>query len=262
MKTLSKILGTQFQVWMKKDKDSDWQPTTSIGNDEKTMEHTGEKLKEVEGWHKVKVEPLGFQADLPGCETSQVEAAVEDLEKDFQVTWLKNPISFAQFEKICDYYENKFVKATLRWFDSASGQGQVRLSEGPLKDFSITVHGSAFGGDVNFGQNTAFEPKDGMAVLVRLMIDSTTLMVAEMKQASQSSVLAKLFPVVANTGTLLWFDKKDQNGIVKDESGNEWYIDVSVFSDKSWVPQRGDKISFEPNPKPGFKNGTKNVKKA
>lgn len=35
------------------------------------------------------------------------------------------------------------------------------------------------------------------------------------------------------TGTVLWFDLRDGNGIVKDAAGNEYYIDVSVMDDRA-----------------------------
>lgn len=114
-----------------------------------------------------------------------------DDELTFRVDWLKNPITEAQFDSISKFYTKQWRKGHIRWFDKSSGEGVVRMDEGPLKDFSITVHGSAFGGDVNFGQNTAFEPKEKMPVKVQLWVDTTYLMVEKMEQDKNATVEAR-----------------------------------------------------------------------
>lgn len=43
------------------------------------------------------------------------------------------------------------------------------------------------------------------------------------------------------TGTILWYDKRDGQGIVVDLDGNEYYIDESVMED---FVQSGDRVSF------------------
>lgn len=87
------------------------------------------------------------------------------------------------FDAVHKYYTNQWRKGHIRWFDKSSGEGMVRMDEGPLKDQSIFVHGSAFGGDVNFGQKTSFEVKEKMPVLVQLTVDTTYIQVAKLKPA-------------------------------------------------------------------------------
>lgn len=99
-----------------------------------------------------------------------------------KVDWIKEPLSEEDFKTLTDYYSNKFVAAKIRWFDEKSGEGFVRLSEGPLKGFSVFVHGSAFGGDQNFGQETAFKATDDLPVLVKLILDWNYIQVHRMKE--------------------------------------------------------------------------------
>lgn len=47
------------------------------------------------------------------------------------------------------------------------------------------------------------------------------------------------------TGVVIWFDKKDGNGIIRTEDKREWYTDTSV----SPVLERGQTVSFEENKK-------------
>lgn len=103
------------------------------------------------------------------------------LEK-FKADWIKEPLSEEDFKTLTDYYSNKFVAAKIRWFDEKSGEGFVRLSEGPLKGFSVFVHGSAFGGDKNFGQKTAFKAPNDLPVLVKLILDWNYIQVHRMKE--------------------------------------------------------------------------------
>lgn len=105
--------------------------------------------------------------------------------------WLKNKISEEDFNKIASYYSKKFVKAHVRWFDHKSGEGMVRLDEGPLKDFSVFVHGSAFGGDQNFGQDTDFEATINLPVLVKLFLDWNYLQVDKMTIDKADKEIAK-----------------------------------------------------------------------
>lgn len=103
-------------------------------------------------------------------------------DEDFKVDWLKNPISEKTFDEIASFYKD-FRKAKIRWFDVQSGEGMVRLEEGPLKGNSVFVHGSAFGGDHNFGRDTDFEPTKDLDVLVKVLVDTTYIQVEKMKQA-------------------------------------------------------------------------------
>lgn len=102
----------------------------------------------------------------------------------FKVPWLKEPITEKQFDEIADAYKD-FVPAKVRWFDEKGGEGTVRLSSGPLKDFTVKVHGSAFGGDINFGRDTDFEATKGLDVLVKLLVDTDYLQVDKMKKADK-----------------------------------------------------------------------------
>lgn len=61
-------------------------------------------------------------------------------------------------------------RAKVHWYDKLSGEGMVRLSEGPFANQSVYVHGTAFGGDV-FGQNTNFEVYNGQDVIAEIMYD-------------------------------------------------------------------------------------------
>lgn len=112
----------------------------------------------------------------------QAEDVSEAEVSDFQVKWLKEPISEKLFDEIADFYGD-FRKAKIRWFDEKSGEGMVRMDEGPLKGNSIFVHGSAFGGDVNFGQKTSFAPEKDLPVLVKVLVDPDYIQVKEMKKA-------------------------------------------------------------------------------
>lgn len=44
-------------------------------------------------------------------------------------------------------------------------------------------------------------------------------------------------------GTVLWFDTRDGNGIIKDADGNEFYTDISVIKDRAAL-KHGQRVSF------------------
>jgi len=123
----------------------------------------------------------------------------------FKVDWLKDPIPYSQFEQLVNFYK-PWRKGHVRWFDKSSGEGMIRLDEGPLKDASIYVHGSAFGGDVNFGQNTNFEAKENMPLLVKVWVDPNYLMISKMKavstQKNPKSEVSDLLIVLNSTNDL------------------------------------------------------------
>lgn len=49
-------------------------------------------------------------------------------------------------------------------------------------------------------------------------------------------------------GKVLWWSEKDQNGIIVDPNGNEFYFDRSVLKLKSkQIPQRHMLVTFEYN---------------
>lgn len=49
-------------------------------------------------------------------------------------------------------------------------------------------------------------------------------------------------------GKILWWDQKDQNGIIVDANGNEFYFDISVIEGrKSSMLKRGTVVQFQVN---------------
>lgn len=50
--------------------------------------------------------------------------------------------------------------------------------------------------------------------------------------------------VHAKQGKVLWWDKRDGDGIVTDEAGNEHYIDTSVLIDLTYLDS-GDLVTFK-----------------
>lgn len=50
-------------------------------------------------------------------------------------------------------------------------------------------------------------------------------------------------------GKVLWWDRKDLNGIIVDASGNEYYFDISVVEGKRTVSFKpGQILKFQINP--------------
>jgi cold shock CspA family protein len=48
------------------------------------------------------------------------------------------------------------------------------------------------------------------------------------------------------TGTILWWDTRDGNGIIRDAEGNEYYTDNSVTNGVTDF-KSGQTVSFEPD---------------
>ena len=48
-------------------------------------------------------------------------------------------------------------------------------------------------------------------------------------------------------GKILWWDKKDENGIIVDAQGNEYYFDVSVIDGRKSSPKQGTLVIFKIN---------------
>jgi hypothetical protein len=48
-----------------------------------------------------------------------------------------------------------------------------------------------------------------------------------------------------NTGTVLWWNNRDQNGIIIDETGNEHYFDKSTWKGHI-TPMRKQLLKFSP----------------
>ncbi|OQW48547.1 MAG: hypothetical protein A4S09_13680 [Proteobacteria bacterium SG_bin7] len=48
-------------------------------------------------------------------------------------------------------------------------------------------------------------------------------------------------------GKILWWDQKDQNGIIVDANGNEFYFDISVIENKRSSPKTGAVVQFQKN---------------
>ena len=48
-------------------------------------------------------------------------------------------------------------------------------------------------------------------------------------------------------GKVLWWDQGDQNGIIVDGSGNEFYFDISVIENLKLDPKPGSIVQFQVN---------------
>ena len=48
-------------------------------------------------------------------------------------------------------------------------------------------------------------------------------------------------------GKVLWWDSKDQNGIIIDATGNEFYFDISVVENQKFVFTPGTVVQFKKN---------------
>lgn len=48
-------------------------------------------------------------------------------------------------------------------------------------------------------------------------------------------------------GRVLWWSERDQNGVIIDHNGTEFYFDASVIKSNSAVPKAGIPVKFEWN---------------
>lgn len=170
------------------------------------------------------------------------------------------------------FYKYKKEKGFVKWFDNLSKEGMLSLDESSGVFFTLDpLYFGKLGRDLNYIDNAAIEAEielesQGQASRIRFLkgqeLDDymSDYLVKEFDDIfSWESVMVEQFLDMRlndtlnkcwvnrffneTEGNVLWVDKRDKNGIIITDYGQEIYFDISVCKNRV-LPEEKQKVNF------------------